>query len=252
MVALRRYGRPVALALAVVLGAFALQQLILVNQGQPALLASDVVKGYLPGAQRFLDTGSPYLPEQLAGAWTLDVHSFIHPPAALPIFVPFLVLPLPLWWVLPVGLAVVAIGRLRPAPWTWPLMALCLCWPRSTGSILAGNSDLWAMAAVAAGAVWGWPVVMLLAKPTLAPLGLVGVGHRSTGYAILAAAAFVLVTITLWAQWWTVIGNAGLQWWYSLLNVPLVALPAIAYLGRTRAHPSAAEPGSTTALEPGS
>lgn len=234
MMSVRRYGRPVAFALAVVLCVLAMQQLIVVSQGRPALLASDLVKGYLPGAQRFLDTGSPYLPEQVAGTWTLGFHSFIHPPAALPIFVPFLVLPLALWWAIPIGVTALAIWRLRPASWTWPLMALCLCWPRSTGSLLAGNSDIWAMTAVAAGAVWGWPAVMLLAKPTFAPLGLVAVKHRSTWVAAFFALLFVLATIPLWVEWSKVISNAGLQWWYSLLNLPLVALPLIAYLGRDR------------------
>ncbi len=205
--------------------------------GTPAgqrLLAADVVKGYLPGAQRFLDTGSPYLAEQVAGPWTLDYHSFIHPPVALFLFTPFLVLPLALWWILPIGLTLAAIVRLRPSAWAWPLMAACLLWPRSTGSLLAGNTDIWAMTAVATGAAWGWPVVLLAIKPTFAPLGLVAIRARSTWIAAAVLAVISLPMIPLWLDWLAVITNAHLSWTYSLLNLPLVCIGAIAYLGRRR------------------
>lgn len=229
----RSFIRPIAFGAAVVLLALAAWSLAVTAITQPYFLATDISGGYLPGAQRFLDTGSPYTADQLAGPWTIGVHTFIHPPAALALFLPFLVLPLALWWAVPLGLTAYAVWRLRPAPWAWPVMALCLCWPRSTGALLTGNSDMWAMAAVAAGAVWGWPVALLAIKPTFAPLALVGVRCRSTWLAAAAGLAFMAVTLPLWVQWWTAIGNAGLGWGYSLLNLPLVLLPAVAWLGRT-------------------
>lgn len=225
--------RAVCATLAVVILAAFVQSIVDTLWMDPG---SDLVRGYLPGARLFLETGSPYSPEQLAGSWSLDYHSFVHPPAALPLFLPFLVLPLPLWWIVPLGTTVYAIWRQRPAPWTWPVMALCLLWPRSTGSLVVGNSDIWAMAAVAAGTVWGWPVVLLAIKPTFAPLALVGARHRSTWIAAAVSLAFVAVTAALWWQWWTAIGNAHLSWTYSLLNLPLVVLPLVAWLGRSRAR----------------
>lgn len=228
-----RYARPVWVATAVVLLALATVSLVTTAITQPYFLATDITGGYLPGAQRFLDTGNPYTADQLAGPWTIGVHTFIHPPAALPLFVPFLFLPLALWWIIPLGLTAYAVWRLRPAPWTWPVMVLCLCWPRSTGALLTGNSDLWAMAAVAAGALWGWPVALLAVKPTFAPLALIGARRRSAWLAAVPGLLFVAVTLPLWIQWWAAIGNAGLGWTYSLLNLPLVLLPVVAWLGRS-------------------
>lgn len=130
------------MGLTVVLAAMAVYRLVEVASTPwgRGLIAADLVQGYLPGARRFLDTGSPYLPEQVSGPWALDVHSFIHPPTALPLFVMFLVLPLPLWWMIPIVVTAAAVWRLQPSPWTWPIMTLCLVWPRSTGAVLAGNS----------------------------------------------------------------------------------------------------------------
>jgi hypothetical protein len=195
------------------------------------LVASDLVKGYLAGAQRFLDTGSPYTPEQVAGPWVLDYHSFIHPPSALVLVLPFLVLPLPLWWILPFGITFAALVVMRPQPWTWPLLALCVLWPRSIGSVVAGNTDMWAMAAASAGAAWGWPVTLLAIKPTFLPLGLVAAHRRSAWVAALAAALLCLPAVSLFADWLRVVGNAGLRPDYSLLNLPLVLIGPIAWLG---------------------
>ena len=227
------WTRVLALELSLVLLALAVYQLVATHIERPALFASDFIDGYLPAARRFLETQS-HTPEQLSGPWVLNVHSFIHPPAALPLFTAFLILPSVLWWVAPIGMTAYAVWRLRPAAWAWPLMALCLVWPRSTGSLLTGNSDLWAMAFVAAGALWGWPVVLLLVKPTFAPLGLIGVRRRSTWIASGVALAFIVVTIPLWVQWWTALANnTGLGVAYSVLNLPLVLLPAIAWLARS-------------------
>jgi hypothetical protein len=228
----------VAVGLTVVLLALAGLELVALNAMYPVILFSDPVVGYFPGAQRFLDTGSPYAPEQVAGAWSLGAHSFIHPPAALALFVPFLALPLPLWWVLPLGFTAWAVWRLRPAPWTWPLMAACLLWPRSTGSLLAGNSDMWAMAFVAAGTLWGWPVALLAIKPTFAPLALIGIRRRWTWIAGVVWLALVAVTLPLWLEWLRVTANAGLSPTYSVNNLPLVLLPLVAWAGRCQ-RPSA-------------
>lgn len=222
-------ARPVAFGVATVLLVLASWSLVSTAATQPYFLATDIVGGYLPAAQRFLETGTPYTADQLAGPYAIGVHTFLHPPAALPLFVPFLFLPVLLWWIIPLGLTGYVVWRLRPGPWAWPLMAACLCWPRSTGALLTGNSDMWAMAAVAAGAVWGWPVVLLAVKPTFAPLALLGVRHRSTWLAAAAGLAVAVLVLPLWFQWWTAIGNADLAPTYSLLNLPLVLLPVIAW-----------------------
>lgn len=191
----------------------------------------DLTRGYLVGAQRFLETGSPYAPATVQGPWYLGPWSFIHPPTALVLFVPFLWLPLWLWWAVPLAVTALCLYRLHPAPWTWPLMALALVWPRSVTSIVAGNTDMWAMAFVAAGAVWGWPAALLAIKPTFAPLAVVSVRRRGFWLAALVGALLSLPTLPLWLDYARVIGNVGLGPTYSLYNLPLIAIPFVGWLG---------------------
>ena len=241
------YLRLFALGVAIGASALALVHLSVVNTARPGLLGSDLVHGYLVGARRFLDTGSPYLAEQLAGPFELGYHSFIHPPSALPLFVPFLWLPAILWWMLPIAITAYALYRLRPTPWSLATMALLLCWPRSTGALLTGNTDIWAMAAVAAATVWGGAAVALIIKPTFAPLALIAIKQRSTWMAGAVVAGTSLLMAPLWIQWLSVIRNADLPLTYSLLNLPLVALPLVGWLGRTGQTATATSDGRTAA-----
>jgi hypothetical protein len=220
------------------------------NSEWARLYAGGDLGGYLDGARQYFATGSPYLPEHLAGPWTLQPHSFVHPPPALVLFVPFLVLPAVLWWALPLGLTAWAIARLRPARWTWPLLVLCLLWPRSIGSLLAGNSDIWATAIVALGAVFAWPFVFLVIKPTFAPIALLGIRRRTWWIALSVVAAVNVVGLPLWLEYLAVVRNSQLRLDYSLLNLPLVVLPAIAWLGRSRRPEVAAPAGAATASRP--
>ncbi len=231
-----RWGRPTAVGLTATFAVIAVLETVslLATPWGQGLIASDIVQGYLPAASRFLATGSPYLPAQVAGPWQLGVHSFIHPPIALALFVPYLYLPLALWWIVPVGLVTAALRRLNPSDWAWPVMAACLVWPRSVGSVVAGNTDVWAMAAVAAGSAWGWPVVLLAVKPTLAPLAVVAIRRRSAWIGAVIVAMASVAMLPLWIDWLHVIANAGLSWTYSLANLPLVAAPAVAWLARRR------------------
>lgn len=217
-------GPFVAYAVAVLLGAFALYELAGLATSawaqQYAYGNGDLV-GYLEGARRFLATGSPYEPSQLA-PWHLQPHSFIHPPVALLLFVPFLWLPSVLWWVIPIVGTAWLIGR--PSPYRLLWIAACLAWPRSAGSILAGNTDLWAMLFVAAGVRYGWPFVLLIVKPTFGFLALPFL-RRIDIWAIGAVLAVSVPFLLLWMDWITVIRGTDLTPGYSLLNLPLVALP---------------------------
>jgi hypothetical protein len=164
----------------------------------------------------------------------LQARSFIHPPSALLLMVPFLWLPAILWWIVPLAGTGLLVGKWRPAVWAWPLIALCLAWPRSQGSILVGNSDLWAMLFVALGCAYGWPFALLIIKPTFAPLALVGSAKLRTwiGGALLAIA--MVPMIGLWRDYIAVVRNSNIEPGYSLLNLPLVILPLIAWSARRR------------------
>lgn len=233
----RRWYRPIAFALTLVIGLWAAWLLVELARspfGRDWAFGSGDLLGYLDGARRFLATGSPYLPAQVDGPWALGPHSFIHPPSALPLFVPFLWLPSVLWWAIPILGTAWLVVNTRPAPWTWPLIALCLVWPRSAGALIAGNSDLWAMLFVALGLRFGWPFTMLIFKPTFALLAVLGIRHVQVWRAGVVAAIAMLPLLPLWLDYVSVIRNAGLDFSYSLLNLPLVVLPVFAWAGRTR------------------
>ncbi len=222
-----------------VLAAIEIGQFYLGEFGQ-RFLANDL-NGYVAGARRLLDHGSPYLPEQLSGAWALQPDSFIHPPVSVLLFAPFLVLPAVLWWAIPIGLTTWAIVRMRPAAWAWPLMALCLLWPRTAGILIAGNSDMWVAAAVAVALAASLPtVVLLVLKPSYLPFALIGIGWRSWWLAAAVTAIVCLLFGGLWFDYLTVLRGATLEPLYSLYNAPYVLIPVIAWFARTRQSPTRA------------
>ena len=193
-------------------------------------------------AIRWLDTGVYYLPHQLDGSvgLTLNVDT-LYPPSALFLFVPFVWLPAPLWWIGPAVIVAASLVRLRPARWTWPILILSLAWPRTAGAIVFGNSDLWFAAFIWAGAAFAWPGVLVSMKPTLIPFGLIGIRHRSWW---IAAGVFALMNVplaALWIQYPTVVRTAGLPLLYSIGNLPMFIVPVLAWLTRRPPGPTSAE-----------
>ena len=187
----------------------------------------------------FLETGQFYLPHQLAGEYWIQVMvDVLYPPNALLLFVPFAFLPAPLWWVIPIGLTLHVIRGLNPKPWAYVLMLLLLMWPRAVGAFLFGNTDMWAMAGVAAGVRWGWPAVLLLLKPTFAPFALIGIRQKRWWVALLALCAFSLLQLPLWFDYLTAMRNTTLDPWYSLGSFPLLLIPLVAWMGRSAPQPS--------------
>ena len=129
---------------------------------------------------QWLADGSFYRPHQLTGPYDVALMTdVLYPPIALVIFVPLAVLPALVWWFVPLAVLAVAWWRWMPVPWTWPIALLLLMWPRSMATFYYGNADMWVLAGVAGGLLGGWPAVLVLLKPTLAPLALVGMRHRS-------------------------------------------------------------------------
>lgn len=159
----------------------------------------------------------------------------IYPPNALLLFVPFTIAPAFLWWLIPTLILGYALLRWRPNAWGWAGIALVVLWPRKLGAVLFGNTDMWMAAFIAAGLLWGWPAVLLIIKPTLAPLALVGVRHHSWWFAAGLALVLLVLTLPLWLDYITALRNArGLGWDYSLGSLPLVLAPLIAWLARGR------------------
>ena len=190
--------------------------------------------------ERWLETGRLYGDRQLTGA---DYHVLVnvdnlYPPPSILLFAPFALLPALLsalvWWLVPVGLVALVLVRCRPAAWTWPLLALCAFWPRTLGSLIVGNTDLWSAAFVAGGILWGWPAALGFFKPSLAPFALVGARRRSWWLAL--AAMIVVATLFLvrgaWADYLVAVTHWDLPWDRQLLNAPMLLVPIVAWLGR--------------------
>ena len=238
-----RWYRPVMAGLALTILGFAALVLWL-SWAQAAELdrvGADLTL-YVDATSRWLAGGSFYPEHQLAGPYPITDGDILYPPTTIPLFMAFLVLPRFLFWAIPLAVVAWAVVRDRPAPWTWPLMALCLAYIPTTVKIVHFNPFIWAAAAVALGLIYGWPSLLVLIKPSLAPFAFVGIRHRSWWFGLAILIAYVLVFGAMWSDYLTVLTNSrnevGLL--YSLSDVPLLLIPIIAYLGRTRPGPKAA------------
>jgi hypothetical protein len=251
--ALHRWYRPTMTGLTVVilLAAAVVTWLSWSQLTQLGRVGADLTL-YLDATRRWLAGGSFYPEHQLAGPYLITDGDILYPPSTIPFFVAFLVLPSILFWVIPITILVWVIGRYRPAPWTWPVMAACLAYIPTMVKVLHGNPFMWASAAVALGTVYGWPALLVMLKPSLAPFGLIGIRRRSWWVAAgglgAAVAVTVVVFLPLWRDYVTVLTDShnaeGI--FYSLSDVPLVLIPVIAYLGRTRQPATASVPAEQT------
>jgi hypothetical protein len=201
---------------------------------------------YASLGRRWLDTGVMYGDRQLTGApYHVEINvDNLYPPTAILWFVPFAVLPAVvsaiLWWGLPIAAIVAAVIRFRPALWAYPLMALCLAWPRSVGALVVGNSDLWSAGFVAGGLLWGWPGALGILKPSLAPFAFVGADGPTRRAWLVSVAALGLASLALWSYWpqyLTAATHWDLPWYRALASVPLLLLPIVALVARTDAPP---------------
>ena len=184
---------------------------------------------------RFLADGTYYLPRQLAGPYSVNLMSdVLYPPSALLLFVPAAITPPVLWWIVPMVISVDALRAWRPRWWGIAAMLLLMLWPRAHAAFIYGNTDMWAMAGIAAGLRWGWPAVFLTLKPIFAPLSLIGVRRRSWWLAAGVVVVFVVLTLPLWEQYVAAMRNLGIGSDYSLGSLPLLLVPIAARLARSR------------------
>jgi hypothetical protein len=190
---------------------------------------------YRDVAARWLAGGPFYEPRQLAGPYEVAHGDVLYPPVGLWLFVPFTVLPMVLWWAIPAALTAWAIWRVRPRPAVWPLMALCLAWPTTPLKIWTGNPVIWCMAAMSVAIVYRWAAPFALLKPSLFPFALFGIRERSWWVGLAVFLALCLPFGALWVDWITsVVNSRGSGPLYSVLEAPMLLLPLVAWLGRTR------------------
>ena len=228
-----RWYRPVAFGLTVLILVCGVALITAFWPSNASHTGDDLVH-YLDGVRRWWATGRPYLPNEVAGPFDYEVETFLHPPVSVLFFAPWLVLPAILWWAIPLATTAALVAAWRPAPWTWPLMAIGLADPQFHQALLWGNSNLWIMLALGLGLVIGWPAALILMKPSLAFLALVGYRHRSWRVAVAVIALACLPFGLLWVDWVKVLMNSPASPTYGLPQTPWVLLPLIAWLGRRR------------------
>ena len=196
---------------------------------------------YLGVTRRWLDGGPYFESYQLAGPYLIRAGDVLYPPVALLLFVPFALggaIGSVAWLVPPLAGTVACIARLRPRPAAWPLLALCATNPTTLLKIWTGNPVIWSMLALAVATIsprWRAAAPISLLKPSLAPFALFGANRRSW-WAGLAVGAVVCVPFgAMWGDWVaSIVNSRGGGLLYSALEVPILALPLVAWLGRTR------------------
>ena len=206
---------------------------------------------YMDVTRRWMDGGPYFEPYQLAGPYEISAGDVLYPPVALLFFVPFTFIPPVVYWVIPA--VVVGLGRLRARRATWrgkratyrnvnrihrrvtTSSRLRIAWPTTVLKTWTGNPVVWIATAMAVATIWRGAAVLVLLKPSLFPFALFGANRRAWW---LSLAALVLVSIpfgSMWADWLTALSNSrGGGLLYSALEIPFVALPLIAWAGRTR------------------
>lgn len=234
---LARWYRPLMFGLMVVLLAIAAVVTYLAWSKAAGLgrVGADLTL-YVQATRGWLSGSGFYPAHQLSGPYVITDGDILYPPTAILLFLPFLILPAILFWLIPAAAVSWVLLRHRPAAWTWPLMALCLAYPPTTVKLVHGNPFIWVTMAVAFGTLYGWPAVFAVLKPTLAPFALIGIRARRWW---MIAAGLALVSLpfgTLWSQYLTVVMDSrnGAGALYSLSDVPLVLVPLVAWLGRSR------------------
>jgi hypothetical protein len=211
---------------------------------------------YADAARAWESTGRFYWQYQLAGPYEpFAGPSVLYPPSALLLFVPMSHLPAVLWWAIPLAAIGLGVWWLRPARWTWPLLAVVVWWPRSQESVLWGNPAMWLVAAELLGLIGSWTAALVLIKPSVGIFAFVGAHRKSWWRAVAALVLFSMPFGTLWIDWMTALANSGLNVGYSLAEVPMFLLPIVAWTGRRpREEPSLpslrlrrpVNPGATT------
>jgi hypothetical protein len=226
--------RPVALALSLAVFALPVLFVLVIPDPLEQPLGVDAAL-YREAAERWLAGGPFYEPRQLAGPYEVAHGDILYPPVGLWLFVPFTVVPLVLWWVIPGVVTAVAVWRLAPRAAVWPLIALCLAWPTTPLKIWTGNPVIWCIAAMALATVWRGAAPFALLKPSLAPFALFGVRDRAWWVGLAVFAGLSVPFGAMWLDWITsVVNSRGGGLLYSALEAPMLALPLIAWFGRTR------------------
>jgi hypothetical protein len=189
---------------------------------------------HVDAARRLLETGTPYWPWQIAGPYEISDGAILYPPTAFLLFIPFIWLPAFLWWALPIAILAVGMAVHRPPLWAWVVIGAILSFEKSLNVFVFGNPSMWIVAAIAAGTVLWWPFIFVVAKPTFAPIALLGIRHRSWWIAAVILAIASIPFGRVWLDWFAVVGNSNVSLIYNLPTLPLMLAPLVAWLTGVR------------------
>lgn len=185
---------------------------------------------YHDRATDFLAGRGLYLPRQLAGPYAVEIGDSLYPPPMLLLFVPFLILPAILWWVVPLAICGAVIWRHRPRAWGWVVIGVLALSDGTLLTVVKGNPSLWIAAALAVGTVWRPATVLVLLKPSLAPLALIGVRDRWWWVALAVSLLLSLAFLPLWVDYVRAIRDSDVGLAYSLRELPFLLIPVVAWL----------------------
>jgi hypothetical protein len=204
------------------------------SQGALAAMGTDY-RTYMDAARAWLAGGSFYPARELAGPYQIELGAVLYPPIALVLFVPFTVLPAPLWSLSPAVILAAVVWHHRPAPWTWVVIAACLALgPVTTMAYWYGTPTIWMAAFLALASVYSWPGVLVLLKPAIFPFAIVGIGDRRWWIAAAVLGLVSLALLPMWVDWFRVLLNARgprANLLYAFSDLPLMAIPLAAWLG---------------------
>lgn len=185
---------------------------------------------YTERTQSWLDGNGFYRERQLQGPYRIENGDALYPPPAILLFLPWaLGVPAALWWLIPLGVAVAALWRLKPPLWAWAILAGVFVHGRMLLAIILGNPSIWAFAAILGGAAFGWPALVALSKPVLAPFALIGATRRSWWIGLVIVGVGALAFAPMWPDYLRVLVDARNERdiWYVIGEVPIAAALAI-------------------------
>lgn len=195
------------------------------------LLYRDATRSWLAG-------GAFYPAAQLAGPYLLGPGAVLYPPIVIPLLAVFAYHSVWAFVVPPIILTIWGVWRLRPSLPAWIAIAVCLnAGPTAYYAIAFGNPILWILAALTMATRWRPLAILVLLKPSLFPLAFFGANRRSWWLGAGALAIEAMAFLPLWPQWVAVLRNARgpmASIFYSLDGLPLLSVPLIAWLGRSR------------------
>ena len=185
---------------------------------------------YTERTQSWLDGTGFYRDRQLHGPYRIENGDALYPPPAILLFLPWaLGAPAALWWLIPLGIAAAALWRLRPPLWALAILAGVFVHGRMLIAIILGNPSIWAFAGILGGAAFGWPALVALTKPVLAPFALIGATRRSWWIGLAAVGVAALAFAPMWPDYVRVLVDARNERdiWYVIGEIPIAAALAI-------------------------